>query len=49
MLGRDHGTSEHVAHVQCKVSLFREKIVFDDSFDVTKYHKSLAVVNDNIK
>ena len=31
-----HGTSEHVAHECSNIVLFRKKIEFDDSFDVTK-------------
>ena len=30
------GSSEHVAHVWCKIGLFRKRIGFNDSLDVTK-------------
>ena len=30
------GSSEHAAHVWCKIGLSEKKIVVNDSFDVTK-------------
>ena len=31
------GSSEHAAHVRCKIDIFREKkFEFDDSFEITK-------------